>query len=352
MAGEKPSPGYQPKGPDHKNTIPNEEFGLRVKAHKLTFCQRFEKSSHLCVAAFSKRHNLNEFNRMCPSKKIPTRKIRRAFTLVELLVVIVVIGILAALLLPALNKAKQRAYTLACLNNLKQLELCVHLYTADNNDCLVPNNSVAIIGNNGASGQSSKGVSWCLDQDAQTQLTDDTLVNGLLFSYNTSVAIYHCPADRSTLMTPDGQPLPQPRWRSYNMSQSINGYPEYVPDDPQVAYTLSLIPSWKKFTQIRNPIPSSLFVFIDENEDTILDGQYGCPPANNPYQNDPGWGAYWWDMPSSRHNQGGNLSFADGHAEYWKWRTPKIFYDWIQPVGGGEMPDFLRIRNSMKAFGE
>src|ERR1022692_4051019 len=66
----------------------------------------------------------------------------KGFTLVELLVVMAIIAILAALLLPALSRAKAKALTVACLNNLKQLETAWHVYTADNDDLLVPNNSV------------------------------------------------------------------------------------------------------------------------------------------------------------------------------------------------------------------
>ena len=264
---------------------------------------------------------------------------RNAFTLIELLVVIAIISILAAMLLPALSRAKDRARTLVCLANLKQLQLCAHLYVGDNNDFFVPNNSVVDISSSGADGSLTNGVSWLPDQDADTEINPSNIINGLLFTYNTSLPIYHCPADLSTLQTPDGQPLPQLRWRSYNMSQSINGFPG---GDPENFY----LPSWEKSTQVVQPPLSSLFVLIDENADTIEDAEYGMPPANSPYF-DPD---IWWDMPSDRHGQGANLSFADGHVEHWKWVAPKVFYDWLQPPSAAEMPDFLRIQAAMKQF--
>jgi prepilin-type N-terminal cleavage/methylation domain-containing protein/prepilin-type processing-associated H-X9-DG protein len=289
------------------------------------------------------------------SMKTPRRE-ADGFTLIELLVVVAVISILAALLLPALSQARQRAYTIECLGNLKQLELCVHLYVTDNNDYLVPNNSVASLSSLATTASTeTKGVSWCLDgidgQGADTQLNPSNIVNGLLFRYNSSVAIYHCPADKATLETPDGQLLPQLRWRSYNLSQSINGYPNYVPPGVPgdfMDYWTNL-PSWKKLAQIHNagqasPNPSGLFVFIDENEDTIFDGQFGnvCNPPL-PYYS-PG---QWWDMPANRHNQGANLSFADGHAERWKWQVPMICYGFPQDASAN-LKDFSRIQNAMK----
>jgi prepilin-type processing-associated H-X9-DG protein/prepilin-type N-terminal cleavage/methylation domain-containing protein len=266
--------------------------------------------------------------------RLPFRGNGGAFTLIELLVVIAIIAILAALLLPALSKAKVSAQNIACLNNLNQLQLCCHLYSTDNNDSLVPNNSIYVIGN---PGQNVKGVSWLLDLDASHEIDPSNIVNGLLFQYNTSLVIYHCPADNSQLEDNSGRLLPQLRWRSYNMSQSCNGYPEFS----QMYYPI--IPTYKKFTEIRHPIPSELFVLIDENADTEEDAEFGCPPIGGVFQE-----YIWWDMPANRHNQGANLSFADGHVEHWKWKVPKIFYDWIQPVPPEEMPDYQRIRNAMK----
>ena len=195
-------------------------------------------------------------------------------------------------------------------------------------------------------GTKTRGISWCLDTDATTQLDPSTITNSLLFQYNTSVPIYHCPADLSMLETVDGTPLAQPRWRSYNMSESINGYSEFMPPDADwgMNYVWTNIPSWKKFTEIRHPVPSELFVFIDENEDTILDAQFGSPPLGVPLINP----FLWWDMPGSRHLQGANLSFADGHVEHWKWRVPMIFNSWSQRATPEEMPDKLRIEHAMK----
>lgn len=264
------------------------------------------------------------------------RAARAAFTLIELLVVIAIIAILASLLLPALSQARNRAWSAACQNNLRQLQTCWQLYSGDNRDRLVPNNSVISITSSGPVGHMADGVSWCLDSNARRELNPSNIVNGLLFPYNRSLGIYHCPADRSTLEDASGQKLGQFRWRSYNMSQSVNGYPEFSP------LLLANIPCWRMFSNVR--YPSQLFVFIDEHPDTILDAQFGNPPRGTFFSD------AWWDMPSDRHDQGANLSFADGHVEHWKWRTPKVFHTYVQQVGSAEKPDFDRIQNAMKQF--
>ncbi len=256
------------------------------------------------------------------------------FTLIELLVVIAIIAILAALLLPVLSRSKSQAWGIACINNLKQLQTCWQMYTIDYNDLLVPNNSVTAVGG----GAIASGVSWCLG-DARYDTSTTNIENGMLFQYNRSVSIYHCPADRSTVQDSNGSPTSQLRNRSYNMSQSVNGYPEYD------WFIGGYIPAFKKLSQIRNPAPAICLVFIDENADTMLDSQFGMPTDS--YDGS----RTWWDMPSNRHNQGDNLSFADGHAERWKWVVPKTFKSWVQPVSNAELPDWLRVRACIRQTG-
>jgi len=258
-----------------------------------------------------------------------------AFTLIELLVVIAIIAILAALLLPALNRAKAKAVDTNCLSNLKQLETCWHLYATDNSDVLPPNDTINTL----SGGVTAAGASWCPDH-ARTDTNNIDLKSGVLFQYNTSVAIYHCPADRSVVESSSGQKSTQLRNRSYNMSQSANGYPDY-------SAAVAKIPCWKKLSTIIRPVPTSLFVFIDEHPDTMVDAQFGNPVGM------PGTSQVWWDMPSDRHNQGAVLSFADGHVERWKWRYPKKYVSNLQAPGPGEAStDYARVQNGMKKYSD
>jgi prepilin-type N-terminal cleavage/methylation domain-containing protein/prepilin-type processing-associated H-X9-DG protein len=261
---------------------------------------------------------------------------RVAFTLIELLVVIAIIGILAALLLPTLSEAKRKAHDLNCLSNLKQLAVCWHLYAVDNDDVLPPNNSVFNIANHT---QLLGGGSWCTNI-APYDSAASSIESGHLFPYNRNIGIYHCPADKSTLTdSATGNKLPEQRLRSYNMSISINGWPEFNWNQNRAH------PSFKKFTEIRSPEPGQLITFLDVHEDSILDSLFGIPTD----EYFAGWNQ-WWDVPANRHGQGSNFSFADGHAERWRWVVPKQVTVTIgaQSVLPEEMPDFLRVKAAVR----
>lgn len=261
----------------------------------------------------------------------PHSRDKSAFTLVELLIVIVIIAILSGMLLPALSHAKNRATTTQCLNNLKQLNICWHMYSGENDDRLGANNSVNVtLGNNTTL---LSGLSWALAEP-----TDAGIKGGYLWPMNESLGIYHCPADRN----PQGNtPLPQ-RIRSYTMSQSVNGFPDYN------LWVYTNIPMFRKMSDIRSPNPDKCMVFVDENENTLVDSLFGMPTKkfNGTLS--------WWSLPSNRHNQAANLSFADGHAAIEKWRVPKVFSeDWIpkghwQPLNLGEFPDWLKVGSYIK----
>jgi prepilin-type N-terminal cleavage/methylation domain-containing protein/prepilin-type processing-associated H-X9-DG protein len=235
---------------------------------------------------------------------------RGAFTLIELLVVIAIIAILAALLLPVLGRAKSKAKDISCLNNLRQLELCFHLYVSDNEDLMPPNNFVYDINSQQAI-PGNEGPSWCTNL-APYDADPSGIKGGLLFQYNSSIGIYRCPADQSTLETPSGVKIARPRLRSYNLSQSVNGL-------SYVGQISSYTPHYSKLTEIRTPAPTGLIVFLDVNEDEILDDEFGIPVATDPWSQ-----GSWWDVPGNRHNQGCDLSFADGHVEHWKWKAPML----------------------------
>jgi prepilin-type N-terminal cleavage/methylation domain-containing protein/prepilin-type processing-associated H-X9-DG protein len=254
-----------------------------------------------------------------------------AFTLIELLVVIAIIAILAGLLLSTVARAKSRALTIACVNNLKQLSESWHMYASENDDLLIPNNSVDI---GGTTNKDVLGPSWALAKP-----DEEGIKGGYLFALNPSLGVYHCPADRNR----GGFTPRPPRIRSYTMSQSVNGFPGYD------AFIFENIPMFKKLTDIRAPNTDKCLVFIDEDENTLVDSLFGIPTVKfNPHPM-----RAWWSLPSNRHQQASNLSFADGHVATLKWRAPKVYAtNWIdahwQPVVPGEERDWDTMTNFIK----
>lgn len=226
---------------------------------------------------------------------------RRGFTLIELLVVVALIAILAAMLLPALGRAKGRSQSIACRSNLKQLQLAWTMYADDYTDLMCPNSSSAPSGI-----WRSEPGSW-VTGNAQQDSSPTTIEGGSLFRYTQSLGLYHCPADRSFTVT-----LPKVlRLRSYMLDTFLNGDCDW--GDAEANSRVK-----RKVAQIVNPPPIRVFTFIDASERGINDGRFVVRPLGF-----SGGDRRWNDVPADRHARGANLSFLDGHVEPHRWQWPK-----------------------------
>jgi prepilin-type N-terminal cleavage/methylation domain-containing protein len=204
---------------------------------------------------------------------------RCGFTLIELLVVIAIIAILAALLLPALARAKAKGQGIACLSNLKQLQICWFMYAADYSDQLVYNNS------HGATEPPGWVSGWLRTAQDATNVTLLMPPNGKLWDYNRSRGIYKCPADYSTATEADGKQYP--RVRSISMNGNMNGNSWYTAIIEPTYFT------YRKMSDIVRPPPSLAFVFLDEHPDDIDDGYFLVFEDKQ---------ATWGNCPANYHN--------------------------------------------------
>ncbi|HNQ87529.1 MAG TPA: prepilin-type N-terminal cleavage/methylation domain-containing protein [Verrucomicrobiota bacterium] len=230
---------------------------------------------------------------------------RCGFTLIELLVVIAIIAILAAMLMPALSKAKSKAQTISCLNNAKQLQVAFELYATDNGDILMDNS---------VNGVASPGDKAWIKGNVQEYVTDypEHPRYGVLFPYNSSLAIYQCPASRAYIQgVGRGSGTRVPHNRSYSVSV-------WLGNNLDLGERTGLIA--KRYTAVKNPSMTS--VFIEENAISIDNGAIGFNrPIPGSTSSDPGG---VWNLPAGRHVNGCNLSFMDGHGETFRWRGPRM----------------------------
>ncbi len=229
----------------------------------------------------------------------------RAFTLVELLVVIAIIAILAALLLASLAGARRAAQRAGCINDTRQLVIAWNLYSTDHHDAL-PGNGAGDPTSMAGERLWVLGTSHLQPQDFtnRTFLFDRRYAQ--FAQYIQSPATYRCPSDRSRVEIGSEK---LPKVRSYALNVFMN------PTAPDLSLLMGEGKAFRKTADFSAGSPADLLAFLDVAPGNV------CHPAfiiHNGFLKD-----LFYHFPSSSHNSSGIVSFADGHVDAHRWLDPR-----------------------------
>jgi prepilin-type N-terminal cleavage/methylation domain-containing protein/prepilin-type processing-associated H-X9-DG protein len=251
----------------------------------------------------------------------------RAFTLIELLVVIAIIAILAAMLLPALAKAKIKAQTASCLNNKKQMSLAWMMYAGDNNERCAENPDGA--GGPPIAGEDRTRPAWVAGWLRESSHPDNTNIlklvgaeyqnYGSIGGYTKNHGIYRCPADK-TRDAGNGEP----RVRTISMNAYVGCTDSRGASGISGGMLRDANEKYIKTTDFNRRKAVDVIVFLDEREN-INDGWFWSPTSKSSMR----------DLPAISHgNNSSVFAFADGHAEVHRWRIPSF----IKATSGPDVP--------------
>jgi len=219
---------------------------------------------------------------------------QKAFTLIELLVVISIIALLVAILMPALNKAREQATGSVCLSNQRTLLQAWMMYAIDHDDLMVDGH---------VSRNTTDKNRWWVEapqNEAGTYTGDNSNIpledklrgirRGQLYPYINTVEVYHCPGDKRD------RDNTRHAYRSYGIAGGMRG------EEGSNAL--------QKTNEIK--FPSEKYVFLEETDDRGWNmGSWIMTYAANSYK--------WIDPLTIWHNKNSTMGFADGHTEMHGW---------------------------------
>jgi prepilin-type N-terminal cleavage/methylation domain-containing protein/prepilin-type processing-associated H-X9-DG protein len=271
------------------------------------------------------------FNHIAGAGKAPRRLSggNSGFTLIELLVVIAIIAILAALLLPALTKAKQQAQSIKCMSNSRQIMIGWRMYADDNGD-LLPPNDYPYLTQYYLNGNDYEMKNWVVGTMAQAIDVKEgqyelTCTNTCLSYYVPNYLVYQCPADQYN--DPNAAGLVHPRSYSMNSAVGTTWNQFYANGTPGIGAAVeggwltgasyvngqSIYKTYGKTSDFTKPGPANTWVIMDENSYSINDGSLAISAVAAPGE------TYLIDYPSGNHNTAAGIAFADGHSLIHKW---------------------------------